>query len=173
FRNAGDAIIRQVRHNVRGHGVYLLGQTDPRALWYYFPVALTLKLSVPVLLLPLLVAALRWRSLLNWACLAALALLLFSVVCRVQIGVRLILPLVGLAVAGRAAARVEAARSLPPLRQRLLAGTVAAGLLSTAVAAVLVWPHGLCYVNELWGGTWEGYRRVSEANYDWGQGLKE
>jgi len=39
--------------------------------------------------------------------------------------------------------------------------------------AVTVWPEGLCYTNELWGGTSEGYRQVSDSNYDWGQGLKE
>ena len=27
--------------------------------------------------------------------------------------------------------------------------------------------------NELWGGTGDGYYFVSDANYDWGQGLKE
>jgi hypothetical protein len=47
------------------------------------------------------------------------------------------------------------------------------GLAWTTAAAVLVWPQGLCYVNELWGGTRDGYLLVSDANYDWGQGLKE
>ena len=28
-------------------------------------------------------------------------------------------------------------------------------------------------MNELWGGTRSGYIRVSDANYDWGQGLPE
>ena len=58
-------------------------------------------------------------------------------------------------------------------RQRLLAGGCGAGVLWTAAAALLVWPHGLCYVNEFWGGTWQGYLRVSDGNYDWGQGLPE
>ena len=40
-------------------------------------------------------------------------------------------------------------------------------------SALHVWPDGLSYVNERWGGTWDGYTQVSEANYDWGQGLKE
>jgi hypothetical protein len=31
----------------------------------------------------------------------------------------------------------------------------------------------LCYVNECWGGTDNGYRLVSDSNYDWGQGLPE
>src|SRR5207245_1176379 len=41
------------------------------------------------------------------------------------------------------------------------------------VAALLVWPHGLCYTNELWGGTRQGYLYLSDSNYDWGQGLPE
>ena len=38
---------------------------------------------------------------------------------------------------------------------------------------MLVWPHYLCYTNELWGGTAAGYRVVNDSNCDWGQGLKE
>src|SRR5262249_18744050 len=49
----------------------------------------------------------------------------------------------------------------------------AAGVLWTGAAALAVWPHALCYTNELWGGTRGGYVYVSDANYDWGQGLKE
>jgi hypothetical protein len=174
FSNAGEGLVRQVKHNVHGHGVYLLGRTDPRSLWYYFPVVLTIKLSVPLLLGPPALAAVRARALANWALLAAGALAVFSLNCHVQIGVRLVLPLVALAVVGLAAAVVHACRDLGPgWRARLLAGGTAAGLVWTAVAAVRVWPEGLCYVNELWGGTREGYRCVSDANYDWGQGLKE
>src|SRR5262249_1879314 len=50
---------------------------------------------------------------------------------------------------------------------------VGGGLVWTAGGAVVVWPHGLCYTNELWGGTANGYRRLSDSNYDWGQGLPE
>src|SRR5205807_666802 len=45
FSNAGEGLVRQVKHNVRGHGTYLLGQMADRSIWYYFPVALTIKLS--------------------------------------------------------------------------------------------------------------------------------
>src|SRR5205085_728844 len=41
------------------------------------------------------------------------------------------------------------------------------------LSAVAVWPNGLCYVNELWGGSDTGYLCLSDSNYDWGQGLKE
>ena len=36
-----------------------------------------------------------------------------------------------------------------------------------------VWPHGISFVNQLWGGTQEGYRHLSDSNYDWGEGLPE
>src|SRR5579871_4194950 len=93
FSNAGEGLVRQVKHNVRGHGTYLLGQMADRSIWYYFPVALTIKLSLPLMLLPLLVAVVRPQALANWACWMAMALLLLSVTYRVQIGVRLVLPL--------------------------------------------------------------------------------
>src|SRR5207248_11047609 len=88
FSNAGEGIVRQFKHNVRGHGTYLLGEIHPRALWYYFPIVLTIKLSLTVLLLPVLVLLSRPRALLNVAFLLALFMLGFSLTCRVQIGVR-------------------------------------------------------------------------------------
>jgi hypothetical protein len=173
FRNAGDALARQTSHNVRGHGVFLLGHTDPRAVWYYFPVLLTIKLSLPLLLMPLGLGLIKRRSLANWACLAAALLLLFSLTCRVQIGIRLMLPLIALAIVGLAAAVVETYRSLNVAGRCGLAAMVSLGLIWTSWSAIDVWPDGLCYTNELWGGTTRGYLCASEANYDWGQGLKE
>ena len=43
----------------------------------------------------------------------------------------------------------------------------------TLAQAVLVWPQGLCYTNELFGGTARGHLALSDSNYDWGQGLPE
>ncbi len=179
FSNAGEGIVRQVRHNVRGHGVFLLGDVHPRALWYYFPVALTIKLPVPLLLLAPTILLTRPSALRNWACVAAAALVLFSVTCRVQIGIRLVLPLVVLAGIGLSAAAVNAwKRQTEGLSPRLFVSripgfVVCAGVLWMAVGTALVWPHGLCYVNECWGGREYGYRLLSDSNYDWGQGLKE
>jgi hypothetical protein len=179
FSNAGEGLVRQIRHNLRGHGVYLLGHADPRSIWYYFPIALTIKLSLALLLLPLLVALLRPQCLLNWSCLSAAALLLFSLTCRVQIGIRLILPLVVLAIIGLAGAAVTALQKTrrpgdqSPLLVSLSPCLLVFGFLWTTGSALAVWPHGLCYTNELWGGTARGYLRLSDSNYDWGQGLKE
>src|SRR6185437_15524805 len=110
FSNAGEGIVRQIRHNICGHGVFLLGHADSVAIWYYYPVALSMKLTPLLLGLPLLIAVMRPRALTNWACVAAGVLLLYTFQCRVQIGVRLILPLVAVGTAGLAAAYVTAWR---------------------------------------------------------------
>lgn len=173
FSNAGEGLVRQVKHNLHGHGVYLLGRSDDRSLWYYFPVVLTIKLSLSLLLGVGAMLIFRPRTLVNWAFLAAAALLIFSLTCRVQLGVRLMLPLVVLLTVGLAAAIGTSVQATAGWRRILLLTTTAAGLIWTGSSAVRIWPHGLCYVNELWGGTTEGYIHVSETNYDWGQGLPE
>jgi hypothetical protein len=174
FSNAGTGLARQIKHNVQGHGTYLLGRTNPRSLWYYFPVALSIKLSLPLLVAPVILLLTRPRSLLNWACLAAAALLVFSLTCRVQIGVRLVMPLVAFAIVGLSAAVVQTWQAWEPgWRRRLLTTGAGAAVAWMAWGAVTVWPDGLCFVNELWGGTKHGYVYVSDANYDWGQGVKE
>jgi hypothetical protein len=105
--------------------------------------------------------------------LTAAALLVMSVTFRVQIGIRLVLPVVGLAVVGLSSAVVQAWRESSGWGRQVLTAGAGAGVLWTAAAAAMVWPHGLSYVNDLWGGTSRGYVHVSESNYDWGQGLKE
>ena len=174
FSNAGEGLIQQVKHNVRGHATYLLGQHWDRCCWYYYWVVPFIKLSLPLLLLPVLVALVRPRALLNWACLVAAALFLLAPMYRVQLGIRLILPFVTLGIVGVAAATVLAWRETNSLwRRRLLSGGVLAGLFWTASSTLALWPHALCYANEAWGGPTQAYRWVSDTDYDWGQGLKD
>ena len=174
FNNAGVGIVKQIGHNIRGHGVYMLGATDPRALWYYFPVAVSIKTTLPILFLPLLLLVVHRRSLLNWACLLAGALFLYSVQCRVQIGIRLMLPWIAIGIVGLSAAVVRGWEDCGAAwRKQALLGYCGAGILWNAVAVVTIWPHGLCYINELWGGPREGYTLISDSNYDWGQGVPE
>jgi hypothetical protein len=174
FSNAGEAIVRQVKHNGKGHGVYILGQTHPVALWYYFPLLLTIKLTLGLLILPVVLLCLRGRALLNAAMLAALLLLLFSLNCRVQIGVRLMLPLVALAVVGTASGVMVAMRDLRGRWQvEILALATFMAMGSSVGSTLNVWPHGLCYVNSAWGSWKDGYQLVSDSNFDWGQGLVE
>ena len=176
FSQALAAIKFQVRHNLDGHGgVFLLGQwRDHQSLWYYYPVALSIKSSLALLPLAFMVFLARTRSLMNWAVGAAILLLLFSLVCRVQIGIRYFLPLITLATLGISAAAVQAAASTQLLANRRMAMAVVALSVGWAVVvAGRAWPDGLRYVNEIWGGPERGFLLLSDSNYDWGQGLKE
>jgi hypothetical protein len=174
FSNAGEGLVRQVGHNMRGHGVYMLGKSGPSFFWYYFPVALTMKLSIPLLLGPLVVGIVRGRALLNWALVTVAALFVFSLNCHVQIGIRLVLPLCVLLAIGLAAAMVQAVNDLGPgWRAGLLKSTAGAAVVWTGLAAFMVWPNWLCYFNEFWGGPDRGYLCLSDSNYDWGQGVPD
>jgi hypothetical protein len=174
FNNAGVGIVRQIGHNIRGHGAYLLGRTEPRSIWYYYPVLLTIKLTIPILVLPALLLVLDRKSLLNWACLVAAVLLIYSLNCRVQIGIRLMLPWIAVGIAGVcAAAAVSCAKRPQGWRTSAIAAVCCLGLVWNVGVAAAHWPNGLSYVNELWGGAAEGYRLISDSNYDWGQGVPE
>lgn len=174
FNNAGVAFARQIKHNMQGHGVYLLGVTDPRSLWYYYPAALAMKLPLPLLIAPVALLLTKPRMLVNRALLVACALLLFSLNCRVQIGVRLVLPIVVFACIGLAVALVKTLVATETRWQRrLLVGIAATCFGWLAVGTVRTWPDGLCYINEAWGGPTNAHRLLSDSNCDWGQGLPE
>jgi hypothetical protein len=169
FTNAGEGLAQQIKHNMRGHGAYLLGEWHRRACWYYFPVALAAKLPATTLVLLGFVLVTRPRALFTPAGWAAAALLLFSLNCRVQIGVRLVFPLIALLLIALATAC--AAGGGTRRRTGLMVGFVAL-LISVGVSGS-VWPDGLRYTNRLWGGPEHGHEVLGDSNYDWGQGLPE
>jgi hypothetical protein len=91
------------------------------------------------------------------------------IVFQVQTGIRFLLPLLALAIAW-AGARL--ADLFTGRRQPIRVG-LAAIIAAMTIEAAMLWPDGLRYVNALWGGVTEGYRVVSDSNYDWGQGMPE
>jgi hypothetical protein len=172
FPNAGEALLQQVKHNFRGHGAFILGEWHPKAWWAYFPVALSVKTPAPVLALLVAVLLIRPRALVSPLGAFALVLFLFSLNCRVQIGIRFMFTLMAVA---NIALGVAIARSWSdPGRGRYVPRWfVAAMLVAMAAITTWIWPHGLSFVNQLWGGVQDGYLRLSDSNYDWGQGLPE
>jgi hypothetical protein len=168
FPNAGEAFHYQFKHNVRGHGAYLLGEWHSRAVWYYFPVALSIKLTLPVLLLLGGLAVFRPRALGTSFGIAALLLLLFSLTCRVQIGVRLQFPLVAFLLLAVAVGLDRSIHAWEIWSRRLLVALLAAGC---SLLGASVWPDGLRYGNELWGGSDAVHEHLSDSNADWGQGI--
>jgi hypothetical protein len=165
----------QIQHNRGGHGdIFLFGEFSPTGFWYYFPAALAIKLTLPVFVLLAVVLIVKHRYLMNGAIVAAAGLLAMTPAFRVQIGVRFVLPIAALVLIGAAAAwgRWWSER-LVPHRPWLLGGIPAACVAWSLASACLVWPNGICYTNELFGGMRHSHLLLSDSNLDWGQGLHE
>lgn len=171
FTNAGEALMQQIKHNIRGHGTYLLGQWHNRATPEYFPVALTMKLPLPVIALLLAVVVIHPRRLLIPVGGVALLLFAFTPNCRVQIGIRFVFTLMALAYI-TAAVAIARAWSEPGSRV-VPRWFVGACLVALAGTSAWIWPHGLSYFNQAWGGIRAGSTLLHDSNYDWGQGLPE
>jgi hypothetical protein len=104
FTNAGEALLHQIKHNFRGHGTYLLGQWHERATAVYFPLALSMKVPLPAIVLLLAALVVHPRRLLIPIGGVALLLLAFTPNCRVQIGIRFMFMLMVLTYITTAAA---------------------------------------------------------------------
>ena len=175
FTNAGEALWHQIRHNFRGHGTYLLGEWHARATPVYFPLALAMKVPLPAIALLLAALVVRPRRLLIPTAGVALLLFAFTPNCRVQIGIRFVFTLMALTYISVAAAiaRGWAEQSAGGSARVVPRWLVGALLAASAGTAAWVWPHGLSYFNQAWGGTPAGSRLLHDSNYDWGQGLPE
>ncbi len=181
-------VLMVMQRSSGGNTSYFLGEVSSAGSHFYFPTVYALKEPLAVLLLMLggLLAGLLsiWRAARdrakNWGAkfLAYLerdftqfAMLLFvvfywaySVRSPLNIGFRHLfptLPFIYMLIARAWQTHV------PDLRaKRWLYGALLAWfLLETAFA----FPYYLSYFNELGGGTQNGYRYVTDSNYDWGQ----
>ncbi len=166
-------LIRLSEHLGDRHAAFLLGEKYDGGRAAYFPVAFLLK--TPLLTLGLLgltaggLALRRLRSA-GWrqeVALLALPLLYFavSVAGEINIGYRHLLPIlpflfVWIGRWGRGLQRPATA---------LLAAALWAGY---ALTSLTIAPWYLSYFNALAGGPDNGWRYLTDANTDWGQGYK-
>ncbi len=159
-------------HGSSGHPSFLLGVPRNRGWWYYFPVALLVKTPLPLLLITVLgiaVAVRRvrgdgWQQAAPIA--AAASILAVSMAVRVDLGVRLILPIYPLlAITG-----AQAAAELWRHRDRAVERAVVVAIAAWAVLIPLrAYPDYLPYFNLLAGDHPEHV--LVDSNLDWGQGL--
>ena len=166
FSNAGEAIVQQVGHNIRGHDTYLLGQAHRRAVWFYFPVVFLIKASGAVLVGAALLALAMRRQFANWVLGAVALLLLASPLYRVQNGIRMILPVLALAIVGLAVTAVRSADARHTWRVRLMVAALGSGSVTSARAS----GRWRAVRHEFWGGPDDAYLIVSDSNVrNWGQ----
>ncbi len=162
---------------------FLLGQTSPRGWWYYFPVALAVKTSLPLLILTGWGAAVflhkkGWRyAAILW--LPPLLFLALAMTGRITIGYRHILPVVPFLImlaaqTGRSnwvTGNWVIGKSRPITSYPITQLLITALLLWHAAGALRLFPHQEAFFNELAGGPEGGGRILADSNVDWGQDL--
>ncbi len=165
---------------------FLLGQTSRGGWWYYFPVTLAVKTSLPLLLLATVGAFVAikeggWRrSAVLW--LPPLLFLLLAMAGNITIGYRHILPVVPFLImlAAHTGKLDDAFRQVKlgaaATRQQRTGGTVfntfIALLLAMQITGTLrLFPDHEAFFNELAGGPQGGGRILADSNLDWGQDL--
>lgn len=152
--------------------VYLLGELSTSGWWYYYPLAMSLKLPLPLfLMLAAVIAAVVKRKLplqpLILGCLfvPAFGLLFFMLFTNIDLGIRyllFLLPLMYMAVAHLATRAI--------LTKRMKAFLILC-LAWYCLSSALSYPHYLSYFSEISGGPSQGHRFLADSNLDWGQDL--
>ena len=166
-------LIDVMRHNGEGHRAYLFGDISQEGWWYYFPVVLAVKTSLPLLILAVIGAVQIGRgevgadSPLFVLLLPVAAVLGTSMAANINIGVRHILPLYPF-LAMLAAYLFRGSTSLFRPFRRVM----------TAFSLLLVWhmtesvaahPDYLSCFNQIARG--RETRFLADSNIDWGQDL--
>jgi len=161
-----DGLWQVHMHVEGGHVAYLLGRNSLHGWWYFFPVALAVKVPLGILMLAaaglvFVIRARRWEM---WApVVSAAAILLVCIPAGLNIGVRYVLPLFPMLaiVAGIGAVY------LLELPGRLRPGTAAALMLWAVISASAAHPDYLAYFNEIASRRPE--RFLVDSDLDWGQ----
>ena len=158
----------QARHQRSGGPSYLLGERRMHGWWYYYLIALAVKLPIGLWLL-IATRAFAARQIdpdrRGW--LALVAILGFLAITALgstrNYGVRYLLPI------APAGAVWVAALANGSVRFRAVA---AVGLTAMATAIVGSHPHELTFFNVGAGGTKGGRHILADSNLDWGQGAR-
>jgi hypothetical protein len=159
-------------HNSRGHLAYLLGRTSQTGWWFYFPVALAVKTTLPLMLLSLtglLVAVFRRNGASARGAIypiaAAAVVLAVSMGGGINIGIRHVLVIFPfLAVAGAVVFFRPAARG------RRLGALGLLLVLWQAAESFHAHPDYLAYFNQIARGRELNF--LADSNLDWGQDLE-
>lgn len=161
-----------VRGHVRaGHPAFLLGKTSSQGWWYYYPVALLVKLPIAFLIMSAvgIYVCIEERRRSAYLCVLAFcaAILLPAMSGSIDIGIRHIEPInIGLSII----AALGLAHLLRTLRPQFIAALTATALVVWMTVSVAVYhPDYLAYFNAF-AGRHPG-DVLTDSNYDWGQEL--
>jgi hypothetical protein len=158
----------QVLHQRSGGPSYLFGARRMHGWWYYYFVAVAVKVPLGFWLLVTgrIAVGPRLASAGRAAMLPALVVLFLAITAAGSsrnYGLRYILPLAPLGIVW-VSGLAEGSRWMRRL--------ATLGLLGQAIAVASIHPYELSYFNELCGGPIGGRHVLADSNLDWGQGLK-
>ena len=164
--------LTDIHYAAQQYAIFLLGHDYPHGVWWYFPVALSIKTTLGLIGLVIVAAiALVSRRLKRTRELAYLVLpgfiyLTAAILSGMNIGTRHVLFLYPLAALLAAAGLI----ALVQHSQRWM--WVGGGLVAFhIVSAMAVFPAEMAYGNEAWGGTANTHKYLSDSSVDWAQQL--
>jgi tetratricopeptide (TPR) repeat protein len=155
-----------------GSSTFIFGKIYAHGVWYYFPVALAIKLTLGMMgLLAIAVAAFfsgRFRPAREVFFLVAPAAIYLAVAIAspLDIAIRHILPVFPFLILLAAGGACALAR-----KSKRWFYAVAALVALHCLSSLMAFPNYLAYANEAWGGPSQTHRYLTDANTDWGQQL--
>jgi hypothetical protein len=170
----------QMHHQASGGPGYLFGARRTQGWWYYYLVAIAVKVPLTFwILVAARIALARCHkndvSVPDGNALLSLVFLLYLGITAVgstrNYGIRYLLPLAPLAIVWISAI----GRPLYECSVRLeviMRYTALGGIAGYAIAVAGIHPYELTYFNTMAGGPLGGRQILADSNLDWGQGLK-
>ena len=164
--------ITDIHYASQQYAMFLLGHNYPHGVWWYFPVALSIKttlglIGLVVLACIALVSRRLWPSReLAYLVVPGAIYLAAAILSGMNIGTRHVLFLYPLAALLAAAGLIALAQH--SRRWLWIGGALVA---CHVVSVMAVFPAEMAYGNEAWGGTANTHKYLSDSSVDWAQQL--
>jgi 4-amino-4-deoxy-L-arabinose transferase-like glycosyltransferase len=165
-----------IHYAAQQYPIFLLGHDYAHGVWWYFPVALSIKTSLGLMGLLILAGTafftgqLRKRRELAYLAVPGAIYLSVAILSGMNIGIRHVLFLYPVA-ALLAAAGLTALAQQGQRQARKWAWVGGALVAFHVVSALAVFPAEMAYANEAWGGTPNAHKYLSDSSVDWAQQL--
>ena len=161
-----------IHYAAQQYAIFLLGHDYPHGVWWYFPVALSIKTTLGLIGLVVLAGIalfsrrLRQSRELMYLAVPGAIYLTAAILSGMNIGTRHVLFLYPLAALLSAAGLT----ALAQYNRRWM--WIGGGLVACHVVSVMaVFPAEMAYGNEAWGGTANTHKYLSDSSVDWAQQL--
>ena len=164
--------LTDIHYAAQQYAIFLMGHDYPRGVWWYFPVALSIKTTLGLIGLVVLAGIalvsrrLRQRRELAYLAVPGAIYLAAAIASGMNIGTRHVLflyPLAALLAAAGLTALAQHSRRWIWIGGALVACHV--------VSVMAVFPAEMAYGNEAWGGTANTHKYLSDSSVDWAQQL--